>query len=225
MMTPPFPMATPRTSSSPSDRYAELIEKLSQSHDEADMERLLVDAQALAYRFSLMVCGHTEDAEDAMQDALLQTYKNARRIRQPRGFRTWLYRTVKNACLMSRRTRVAEPARLGSLDEDGAPEVATDALNPEELTAAAAERRRFQDAFRQLPQPYRLVAFLRDVEGLSTREVAEVAGISEANVKQRLHRARLMLKKALCQAAARSGVPAEVRSHARRQARTLVRGC
>lgn len=218
-------MASPRPTPRPSDRYAELIEKLSHSHDEATMERLLVDAQALAYRFSLMVCGHTEDAEDAMQDALLQTYKNARRIRQPRGFRTWLYRTVKNACLMSRRTRVDEPARLGSLDEDGAPEVPATALNPEELTAAAAERRRFQEAFRQLPRPYRLVAFLRDVEGLSTREVAEVAGISEANVKQRLHRARAMLKKALCQAAARSGVPASVRSHARQQARTLVRGC
>jgi RNA polymerase sigma-70 factor (ECF subfamily) len=161
------------------------------------MEHLLMDAQALAYRFSLLVCGHPQDAEDAMQDALLQTYKNARRIRQPGGFRTWLYRTVKNACLMSRRTKVDEPARLGSLDAEDAPDVASDNPDPEAQSAAADERRRFQAAFRKLPKPYRLVAFLRDVEGLSTREVADVVGITEANAKQRLHRARLMLKEAL----------------------------
>ena len=69
--------------------------------------------------------------------------------------------------------------------------------DPEALTAAAEERRRFQAAFRTLPRPYRLVAFLRDVEGLSTKEVAAVASLSEANVKQRLHRARMMLKEAL----------------------------
>jgi RNA polymerase sigma-70 factor (ECF subfamily) len=179
------------------DRYAELIEQLHGKKGEEAMEHLLMDAQALAYRFSLLVCGHPQDAEDAMQDALLQTYKNARRIRQPGGFRTWLYRTVKNACLMSRRTRVDEPARLGSLDVEGAPDVASADPDPEAQSAAAAERRRFQAAFRQLPRPYRLVAFLRDVEGLSTREVADVVGIKEANVKQRLHRARLMLKEAL----------------------------
>ncbi|MCC7124184.1 MAG: sigma-70 family RNA polymerase sigma factor, partial [Acidobacteria bacterium] len=193
--------------------------------NDAAMERLLVDAQALAYRFSLLVCGHTEDAEDAMQDALLQTYKNARRIRQPKGFRTWLYRTVKNACLMSRRTRVDEPRRMTSIDDDAALEVAADAPDPEALTAAAAERRRFQAAFRQLPRPYRLVAFLRDVEGLSTREVADIAGISEANVKKRLQRARLMLKQALCRSAARSGVPREIRTRARRHARALLDEC
>jgi RNA polymerase sigma-70 factor (ECF subfamily) len=179
------------------EHYADLIAQLGTGEDPEAMEQLLVDAQALAYRFSLLVCGHTEDAEDAMQDALLQTYKNARRIRQPKGFRTWLYRTVKNACLMSRRTKVDQPARLESLDVDGAPELAGTEPSPEERTAAAAERRRFQAAFRKLPRPYRLVAFLRDVEGLSTKEAAQVVGISEANVKQRLHRARVMLKEAL----------------------------
>ena len=179
------------------DHYAELIEQLHGKKGDEAMEHLLMDAQALAYRFSLLVCGHPQDAEDAMQDALLQTYKNARRIRQPGGFRTWLYRTVKNACLMSRRTKVDEPARLRSLDAEDAPDMASGSPDPEAQSAAADERRRFQTAFRQLPKPYRLVAFLRDVEGLSTREVADVVGITEANVKQRLHRARLMLKEAL----------------------------
>ncbi|MDH4064407.1 MAG: sigma-70 family RNA polymerase sigma factor, partial [Acidobacteriota bacterium] len=179
------------------DKYAALIGALGRPDNRAAMERLLTDAQALAYRFSLHMCGHPEDAEDAMQEALLQTYRHAQRIRQPKGFRTWLYRTVKNACLMSRRTKSQQMTRMASLDAEGASEVPTTDLNPEEQTAAAAERRRFQAAFQQLPRPYRLVALLRDVEGLSTRETAEVVGITQANVKQRLHRARQMLKEAL----------------------------
>ncbi len=191
-------MPAPTPSPSPDgEHYAGLLTKLNSGDGHEAMEELLMDAQALAYRFSLLVCGHPQDAEDAMQDALLQTYKHARRIRQPRGFRTWLYRTVKNACLMSRRRHVDEPAKLGSLDEDGAPDVAANAPSPEEQTAAGAERERFRVAFRMLPAPYRLVAFLRDVEGLSTREAAQVVGITEANVKQRLHRARQMLREAL----------------------------
>lgn len=180
-----------------SARYAALLAEISRDGNGPAMEELLTDVQALAYRFSLLVCGNPSDAEDAMQDALLQTYKSARRIRKPDAFRTWLYRTVKNSCLMSRRTAAHEPLHLASLDEDRADEVASAAPNPEEQTAAGEQRHRFHEAFRSLPRPYRLVAFLRDVEGLSTREVAEVVGITEANAKQRLHRARTLLRKAL----------------------------
>lgn len=180
-----------------SARYAALLAEIGRDGNGPAMEELLTDVQALAYRFSLLVCGNAPDAEDAMQDALLQTYKSARRIRKPDAFRTWLYRTVKNSCLMSRRTAAHQPSHLASLDEEGAADVASTAPNPEEQTAAAGERRRFQDAFKSLPRPFRLVAFLRDVEGLSTREVAEVVGISEDNVKQRLHRARALLRTAL----------------------------
>src|SRR5262249_1308989 len=88
------------------------------------MERLLVRAQEVAYRFSLLVCGHPEDAEDVMQDALLKTYQHVGQISEPGAFRTWLYTTVRNACLMKRRRRVGEPADFVSvengLDTNGA---------------------------------------------------------------------------------------------------------
>jgi RNA polymerase sigma-70 factor (ECF subfamily) len=177
--------------------YATLLAEISRDGNGPAMEKLLTDVQSLAYRFSLLVCGNASDAEDTMQDALLQTYKSARRIRKPDAFRTWLYRTVKNSCLMSRRTGAHEPTYKLSLDDEAAADVAATTPNPEEHTAAASERRRFQKAFASLPRPFRLVAFLRDVEGLSTREVANVVGISEDNVKQRLHRARTLLRKAL----------------------------
>lgn len=98
-----------------------------------------------------------------------------------------------------------EPRRLMSLDEllptpegGGVPiDVADPGRRPDEVVMNLRLRRRLNGALRQLPAPFRMVVFLREMEGLSTREVAEVMGISEANVKTRLHRAHLFLRRAL----------------------------
>ena len=182
------------------DEYAGLVRSAATGDAEA-LEQLLMRAQAVAWRFSTAVCGHADDAEDAMQEALMKTYRYVGRIREPAAFRPWLYRTVRNACLMGRRKKVGEPARLQSLDDvlpgrDGSTPVdATDpGKNPEQLADNAGLRRRLRRAMRMLPGPYRAIVFLREMEGLSTREVAKVMGISEDNVKTRLHRARLQLQ-------------------------------
>jgi len=176
-----------------------------QGGDGAAMERLLMKAQEIAYRFSLLVCGHADDADDAMQEALLKTYRHAAQIKEPAAFRTWLYRTVKNACLISRRKRVDEPARLHSLDEvalapDGSMQridVEDPGRRPDQVMENSRLRQSLHRALQTLPPENRLIVFLREVEGLSTREVAAVVGISEANVKTRLHRARLSLRQHL----------------------------
>lgn len=171
--------------------------------DVAAIEALLVRAQEIAYRFSRLICGAAAaDAEDAMQEALVKVYRHARDIREPKAFRAWLYRTVKNACLIGRRRRAHAPARLLSLEElmpgEGfAAEPADPRRTPEQLALDGRTRERLRRALAALPPSHRLVVFLRDIEGLSTREVAEVAGISEDNVKTRLHRARLQLRKML----------------------------
>jgi RNA polymerase sigma-70 factor (ECF subfamily) len=182
------------------DEYADLVGAAATGDAEA-LDRLLMRAQEVAWRFSTAVCGHADDAEDAMQEALIKTYRYVGRIREPGAFRPWLYRTVRNACLMGRRKRVGEPARLQSLDEvlpgpDGRArsEVPHPGKNPEQLADNTALRRRLRKALRTLPGPYRAIVFLREVEGLSTREVAKVMGMSEDNVKTRLHRARLQLQ-------------------------------
>ena len=184
--------------------YASLL-RAAQSGNQQAMERLLMRAQEVAYRFSLLVCGHADDADDAMQEALLKTYRYAAQIQQPEAFRTWLYRTVKNACLIGRRKRVHEPDRLMSLDEmlvspDGhakSIDVPDPGRRPDEVMANSRLRRSLRRALQSLAPEYREIVFLREVEGLSTKEVATVTGISEANVKTRLHRARLMLREQL----------------------------
>lgn len=172
--------------------------------DAAAMEALLMRAQETAWRFSTAVCGGADDAEDAMQEALIKTYRHASRIKAPEAFRPWLYRTVRNACLMGRRRKAGEPARIQPIDdllrESDAPrgEALRDTgRNPEQLASNANLRGRLVKALRTLPRPYRVIVFLREMEGLSTREVAQVMGISEDNVKTRLHRARLALQAAL----------------------------
>jgi RNA polymerase sigma-70 factor (ECF subfamily) len=183
--------------------YAALVRDAA-SGDRAAMERLLMRAQETAYRFSLLVCGHPEDAEDVMQESLLKTYQHVNRISDPESFRTWLYTTVRNACLMKRRRHVGEPATFVSLEqhEDGPARRSLGGLA--DHTRPADQRLidnwmdgRLRDALKALPSSYRMIVVMREMEGLSTKEVAEITGFSEANVKTRLHRARLMLRRRL----------------------------
>jgi RNA polymerase sigma-70 factor, ECF subfamily len=194
----------PHLSTDGTDEFASLVRAAAHG-DGASMERLLMRAQEVAFRFSLLVCGQAEDAEDVMQDALLRTYRHVRRIKRPEAFRTWLFRIVRNACLMKRRRRVGEPTRVESLDAAAAPGHA-DTVQPvlvdrTQSPASAAINswlgRRLRRALAALPASYRVVVLLREVEGLSTREVAQVTGYSEANVKTRLHRARALLREQL----------------------------
>jgi RNA polymerase sigma-70 factor (ECF subfamily) len=189
--------------------------------DREALEQLLLEAQSVAWRFSRTVCGHTEDAEDAMQEALVQTFRYISRLRDPEAFRPWLYRMVRNACLMSRRRRVGEPRHLLPLEDllptqDPARHVDASAAgnNPEQLVVNAALRRRLARALAKLPPPFRMIVFLREMEGLSTREAAAAVGVSEDTVKARLHRARLFLQREL---AATDGRAASKRRNVRRR--------
>ena len=177
-----------------------------QTGSRPDLELLLMRAQEVAYRFSVLVCGGVDEADDVMQAALIKTYRYVATIRKPAKFRAWLYRTVRNACLINRRKRVDEPVSMMSLDQwgriEGADSGAMDpACDPEARAIKSGLRKRLWRALHMVQRPYRVVIVLRDVESLSTRDVAEVLGISEVNVKTRLRRGHIRLRAAFEQLA------------------------
>lgn len=175
--------------------YAAVLDRV-RAGDPAAIEDLLRQAQVIARRYSQAVCGRAPDSDDAMQEALLQTFRNAGRIREPRAFRSWLYRTVKNACLIGRRRKGIDQ-HTDATPEGTMLNVADLAPGADLAVESSEERERVRAALARLAPAHREVVFLRDLEGLSTREVARVLGISEPNVKIRLHRAHAQLKKRL----------------------------
>ncbi len=173
---------------------AALLQRAREGGTEA-LDELLERALSIARRYSTAVCGSAPDREDAVQEALVQTFRHARGIREPRAFRSWLYRAVKNACLIGRRRAGAKPPPAPAVD--AVLELIDPARAADDLVAAKEEKRRLHAALAALSPSYREAIFLRDIEGLSTKEVARVLGITEANVKVRLHRAHAQLRRQL----------------------------
>ena len=184
----------------------EALVRAAASGGEAAMETLLMRVQSTAFRFSLLVCGDPHDAEDVMQEALLKTFRHVRSIREPAGFRTWLFRTVRNFCLMKRRRRVGEPSQVLSIDAAAdaaghAPiDVADRAQRPDEAALNSWLGKRLRTALASLAPADRMIVLLREMEGLSTREVAAITKMTEDNVKTRLHRSRARLRAELTEA-------------------------
>lgn len=156
------------------------------------------------YRFGLRMCGHREDAKDVLQDTLIQAFKALKDLEHPEALKSWLYRVAANACLMMRRKGKFEPDRELSLeelapraDEGPAVEIPDPAALPDEQAVRAEWHALVQKAVGDLAPPYRIVIVMRDIEQLSTQEVAEALGLEESAVKMRLHRARLKVRQRL----------------------------
>jgi RNA polymerase sigma-70 factor (ECF subfamily) len=190
----------------------------------ADFDRLYRDHVDRVYRFAQRVCGQTEDAKDLVQETFLSAYRGLAQFRGEARLSTWLYTIASRACLRLRRKRKGEPERELSLDEfiptsegEFRLQVPTDGLSPEEMLANKQLRRALDQAIRKLPPKYRLVLILRDMEGLSAKEVGSIMGLNERAVKSRLHRARLFVRREL---SAGGHAGPERRAGAKRRART-----
>ncbi|MEM7634737.1 MAG: sigma-70 family RNA polymerase sigma factor [Pseudomonadota bacterium] len=146
-------------------------------------------------------------AEDVVQDAFSNVFKNLETFRGDAALKTWMHRIVVNQALMAlrrQRRRNEQPIDelLPEFDRDGCridePSMLSDiARTPEAMLLSADRRQQVLASIERLPDSYRVVLMLRDIEELTTSEVAEMTGLSEANVKVRLHRARAALKKLL----------------------------
>lgn len=145
-----------------------------------------------------------DDARDALQDAFLNAFRSIDRFEGHAQLSTWLHRIVVNASLMKLRTRRRKPEQpiddlLPGWQEDGHPERPAQAWRSDALEAAqqAELRELVLEKIQALPEGYRNVLMLRDIEDLDTEETAEAMGISPGAVKTRLHRARQALRELL----------------------------
>lgn len=182
------------------DPDAELVRAIQSGRRDLFVE-LVQQYQGKLYNFGVRMCGEVRDAEDLVQDTFLNAFKYIDGFRHETKFKNWLYRIATSTCIKKRRRSKYAPERELSLDEflpsdesavkQQAPAWATmplDQVLNEELG------RKLQNAILELPEKYRVVLVLRDIEGFSTKESAHILSLSAANIKVRLHRARLFLR-------------------------------
>lgn len=196
----------PKEGPSPPD--AELVRR-AQAGELAAFETLVNRHERHIFSLALRIVRQEQDAEDVTQTAFLSALESLAGFRGEASFATWLARIATHAALKVLRKR--QGLDLVSLDTAAEPGSTDEAIphpeyiadwrqNPERLARRNETKQLIETALAELDQKHRLVFLLRDVEGFSVRETAEILGISEVNVKVRLLRARLRLRERLTKA-------------------------
>ena len=153
-------------------------------------DRFVARFRPRIFQYSWLMCGDREDAEEVAQETLLRVFESFDQLREPDRVRAWVFRIAKNACLMKRRKSIYAPTSEVPLDDihpDHEPRPDRQVLQGE-MSAA------LQHSIASLPEIYRAVVILRDMEELSTEETAQLLDVPTDVVKTRLHRARVALR-------------------------------
>ena len=184
----------------------ELARKLIAGEPEA-FDRFVEHFRTKIFHYSWLMCGQREDAEEVAQETLLKVFENFEDLREPERVRPWVFRIAKNACLMKRRKSVFAPSQELSLDDfipamdhEGSHaklQIADWSRLPDRQVLQSELKQALDRAIGALPENYRSVILLRDVEELSTAETAQILDLTEDVVKTRLHRARLAVRQTL----------------------------
>jgi len=188
------------------DTEVEIARQLIAGEPEA-FDRFVEHFRAKIFYYSWLMCGQREDAEEVAQETLFKVFESFDQLREPERVRPWVFRIAKNACLMKRRKSVFAPAKELSLDDflpamnqegDHAKiQIADWSRLPDRQMLQSEMNRVLARAISELPENYRAVILLRDVEELSTLEAAQILDLTEDVVKTRLHRARLAVRQKL----------------------------
>jgi len=183
---------------------AQLVARLKQ-RDKSALEDLVHIHGAKMYGVALQFMRNEYDAHEVMQDALVSIWNKIGSFEGKSAFTSWIYRVTANAGLMALRKRkrhekdISLDATISDDDDTPLPALQLKDKGPlpdaEAMTGELGQQVRA--AIDQLPEPYRVVVLLRDVEELPMEEVMEATGLSEPALKSRLHRARLALREAL----------------------------
>lgn len=187
----------------PEEVADEALVARAQAGDDQAFEELVRRHTPRVYTLALGMMRNEADAMDAVQDAFLNAYRRLEGYRGDAAFGSWIYRVATNACLMRmrrRRRRPEVPLRVDArFTEDGGWERPVEDLAPrvDALYEQHELGRVIRSGMATLPESYRAVFVLADLEHHSMREVAELLDLSVPNVKTRLHRARLKLREYL----------------------------
>ena len=162
---------------------------------ERDFESIVEEHGDLVYNVAYRIMGNQADAEDAAQEAFLAAYRNYHRFRGDSSMSTWLYRITVNASLMKLRKdkRKSQLTQLGYDDT----QLVSRTDGPEREALNSELRDRLEKGLDMLAPQLRAVVVLRDVQGLSNEEAAEVLETTVSSLKSKLHRGRVLLRKHL----------------------------
>jgi RNA polymerase sigma-70 factor (ECF subfamily) len=183
----------------------ELVER-AKADDLDAFEALTTRHEQRVYSLAMRMLRQEQDAEDVAQQTFLSALESLQSFRGEASFATWLLRIASHAALKVIRKR--KGLDMVSLEEATEPAEQSDTIphpefiadwrqSPEKLVQTREIQRLLDEALARLDEKHRLVFLLRDVEGLSVKETAETLGLSEANTKVRLLRARLQLREQL----------------------------
>ena len=175
-----------------SDPMNELLDR-AKAGDSIAMEELLASVAPLLQRFGVLMCRDQTDAEDVLQDALLSIATHLSEFEGRASFSSWAFALARSACSHKRRGLKNQP----QLALDEALDSAEPSASPEQLTADRELAQVLNQALARLPEDYREVIMLRDMEDMTAPEAAESLGISVEALKSRLHRARSALRAVL----------------------------
>jgi len=184
-----------------SDSEKNLLER-AKSGDIAAFEQLIDSYQRKIFNIALRMLGNYDDAGDLTQEVLIRIYRSIRSFKEQSSFSTWIYRITTNVCLDEIRKR--KNRKVISLDEeikfddgDMKRQIESDEPTPEETAETEDLKKIVNDAIARLNEEHRIVIVLRDIQGLSYEEIAEVLKCPEGTVKSRINRARQALKNIL----------------------------
>lgn len=171
----------------------ELIARL-QKRDEAAFEELIRQYEKKVYTLCFRMCGNSEDAEEAAQDAFLALWRGIDRFRQESSLSTWIYHLATNACIDTLRRRKKQSGSVSLDDEELFVDAVDTSPQPQETVEHRETQKLLQEGLSALPEEYRKVLILREIEGLSYTEIAESASIKLGTVKSRISRGRSLLR-------------------------------